>query len=78
MGMIGPTEMQLGCMDLEQFLPKVAGESWIMVKYNKVRHVTGFEDIIHENLSHYGCGDQVLEGTKISIFGKKINDNHYD
>jgi hypothetical protein len=55
--------MQLGSLELEQFLPKVVGESWIMVRDNRVGHSMEFEDIIHENLSHCGCCEWVLEGT---------------
>jgi hypothetical protein len=76
LGMIDRVEMQLGSLELEQFFPKVAGESWIMVGDNRVGHDMDFEDIIHENLSHHGCGEQVLEGTKVSIFGKANDDNH--
>jgi hypothetical protein len=35
-----------------------------------------FEDIIHENLGHFGCGEGMLQGTKMSIFGKMINHHH--
>jgi hypothetical protein len=53
----------LGCLELEQFLPNVVGKIWIMVGDNKVRHAMEFEFIIHENFSHYVCGECVLEET---------------
>jgi hypothetical protein len=57
---------------------KVVGESWITVRDNRVGHSMKFEYIIHENLSHYGCCEWVLEGTKMIIFGKAIYYNHDD
>jgi hypothetical protein len=57
LGMISYVEMQLGSLELEQFLPKIVGESWITVKYNRVRHAMKFEYIIHKSLSHCGCGE---------------------
>jgi hypothetical protein len=61
--MIGCVEMLLGSLELEQLLSKIASESWITVGDNRVEHCMRFEDIIHENLSHYGCCERVLEGT---------------
>jgi hypothetical protein len=61
--MIGGVEMQLGSLEPEQFLPKIVGESWISVRDNRMRHAMKFEDIIHENLSHCGCGEWVLKRT---------------
>jgi hypothetical protein len=55
--MIGSVEMQLGSLKPEKFLPKIAGESGISVRDNRMRHAMKFEYIIHENLSHYGCGE---------------------
>jgi hypothetical protein len=55
--------MQLGSLEIEQFLPKIAGESWITIKDNRVRHAMEFEDIIRKKISHYGCGEWLLEGT---------------
>jgi hypothetical protein len=78
LGMIGCDEMQFSALEPQQFFPKFAGESWIMVEDNKVGNFMEFEDIVHENLSHTGCCEHVLEGTKMSIFGKLINYNHDD
>jgi hypothetical protein len=77
-GMIGRAEMQLCSLELEQFLTKVASEGWIVVGGNRVRHSMKFEDINHENLSHDGCCERVLEGTQMSIFRKVIDYNHDD
>jgi hypothetical protein len=71
--MIGHTEMQLGALELKQLFPKVVGESWITIGDNIVGHSMEFEDIVHENLSHSGCCEWVLEGTKMSIFEKEID-----
>jgi hypothetical protein len=43
-----------------------------------MRHAMKLEDIIHENLSHCGCGEWVLKSTEMSIFGKTINYHHDD
>jgi hypothetical protein len=55
--------MKLVSLELEQFLPKIIGERWIFVRHNRMRHVIKFEDIIHEKLIHYGCGEWVLKST---------------
>jgi hypothetical protein len=78
MEMIGGTEIQLGSLELKQFLPKIVGESWISVNDNRMRHAMKFEYIIHKKLSHCGCGEWVLKSTKLSIFGKTINYHHDD
>jgi hypothetical protein len=54
LGMISQAEMQLGSLKLEQLFPNVVGESWIMVKDNRVGHSMKFEDIINENLIRGG------------------------
>ena len=61
LGMIGGAEMQFDSLEPEQFLPKIVGEIWISVGENRMRHAMKFEYIIHENLSHCGCGEWVLE-----------------
>jgi hypothetical protein len=61
--MIGRAEMQLGSLELEQFLQKIVGESWITIRNNRVWHAMEFEDIIHKKFSHCGCGEWVLEST---------------
>jgi hypothetical protein len=66
--MIGCVEMQLGTLELEQFLPKVSCEGWITIRENRVGHSMDIEDIIHQNLSHDGGCEWVLEGKKMSIF----------
>jgi hypothetical protein len=76
MGVIGSDEIQLGAMYLENFLPKIAGESGVSVKDNRIRHAMKLEDIIHEYLSHCGSYEWVLKSTKMSIFGETINDHH--
>jgi hypothetical protein len=76
--MIGPAKMQLSSIELEQFLPKIASESWITIRDNRVGHAMEYENTIHQNLSHYGCGEWVLEGTKMNIFGKAIYYHHDD
>jgi hypothetical protein len=78
LGMTGNVEMQLGALKLEQFLPEIACESWIMVKDKRLGHSMEFEDIVHENLSHRGSYKWVLEGTKMSIYEKAINHYHDD
>jgi hypothetical protein len=55
--------MQLGALYLEQFLPKIVGESGIFVRDNRMRHAMKLEDIIHEYLSHPGCIEWVLNRT---------------
>jgi hypothetical protein len=76
--MIDHAEMKLGSLELEQFLPKIAGKIWITVGDNRVENSMKFEDIIHENLNHCGCYEWLLGGTYMSIFGKVIDDNHDD
>jgi hypothetical protein len=76
--MIGCVDIKFGSMELEQFFPKVVIEGWIMVRENRVGHSMKFEDIIHENLSHYGCCERVLEGIEMSIFGKVIDYDNDD
>jgi hypothetical protein len=61
--MIGSVEMQLGALETEQFFPKIASKSGITIKDNRMRHALKLEDIIHENLSHYGGCEWVLERT---------------
>ena len=78
LGMIGGVEMQLGALESEQFLPKIAGESWISIINNRMKHAMKLEDMIHENLSHSGCGKWVLKSTKMIILGKTIHDHHDD
>ena len=78
LGMIGSVEMQLGALETKQFLPKIAGKSGISVRDNRMRHVMKLEDIIHENLSHCGCCERVLESIEMGIFEKKINYHHDD
>jgi hypothetical protein len=56
----------------------ILGESGIYVIDNRMRHAMKIEDIIHENLSHCGCGEWVLKSTKMSIFGNTINYHHDD
>jgi hypothetical protein len=36
--MVGGAKMELGSLEPEQFLPKIDGESWIMVKNNRMRY----------------------------------------
>jgi hypothetical protein len=55
MGMIDYDEMQLGALELEQFLQKVVGEIWITIQDNRVGNSMEFEYFVHENLSHGGC-----------------------
>jgi len=50
--MIGDVEMQLGALYSEHFFPKIAGESWISIRNNRMRHAMKLEDMIHEKLSH--------------------------
>jgi hypothetical protein len=78
MGMIGSAKMQLGALDMEQFLQKIIGKSGISVINNRMRHAMKHEYIIHENLSNCGGYEWVLEIAKISIFGKNINYHHYE
>jgi hypothetical protein len=61
MGMIDGVEMKLGALQMEQLFPKIVGRSGIFVRDNRMRHAMKLEDIIHENLSHYGCCEWVLE-----------------
>jgi hypothetical protein len=61
MRMIGGDVMQLGSLDPKHLLPKIVGESWLSVKNNRMRHAMNFKDIIHENLSHYGCCEWILK-----------------
>jgi hypothetical protein len=70
MGMIGGANMQLGSLEPKQLFPKIAGESGISIRDNRMRYAMKLEDIIHENLSHCGCGEWVLKSIEMSIFGK--------
>jgi hypothetical protein len=74
--MIGGSEMKLGALEMEEFFPKIVGISGISIRDNIMRHAMKLENIIHENLSHRGCCERVLESTKMSIFGKMINYQH--
>jgi hypothetical protein len=76
--MISCVEMQLGALYLEQFLPKIVGESWVVIKKNRMWHPMKLEDLIHEKLSHNGCCNLVLKSTEMSILGKEINYHHDD
>ena len=76
--MIGSAKMKLGAPETEQFLLKIVGKSGISIRDNIMRHALKLEDIIHENLSHCGCCESVLESTEMSIFGKMIHDHHDD
>jgi hypothetical protein len=78
LGVLGGVEMQLGSLYPEQFLPKIVGESGISIRDNRIRNAMKLEDIIHEYLSHCGCGEWVLKRKKMSIFGNMINDHHDD
>jgi hypothetical protein len=78
LGMISYAEMKFSAFYLEQFLPKIACESWVTIKNNRVRHAMNLEYLIHENLSHYGCCKQVLKGVEMRILGKAINNHHDD
>jgi hypothetical protein len=78
LGMIGCVEMQFGALYLEKFLPKIASESWVAIRNNRVWHAMKLEDLIHENLSHHGCCKWVLKGIEMSILGKAINNHHDD
>jgi hypothetical protein len=71
-------ELQIGSLELEKFLPKITGESGIIVKENRVRHAMEFEDIVHKNLSHCRCHEWVLERIEMIIFGKVIYYKHDD
>jgi hypothetical protein len=76
--MINCAEMQLCALYLEQLLPKIACESWVMIRKNRVRNAMKLEDLIHEYLSHRGCCKRVLKGPEMSIPGKAINNHHDD
>jgi hypothetical protein len=51
-------------------LQKIAGESGVSIRNNRMRHAMKLEDLIHEKLSHSGGGKWVLKSTKMSILGK--------
>jgi hypothetical protein len=76
--MISCAEMQLGALYLEQFLPKIASESWIVIRNNRMWHAMKLEDLIHDTLSHNGCCKWVLKSTEMRILGKTINYQHDD
>jgi hypothetical protein len=76
--MISCAEMQFGALYLEQFLPKIACESGVAIRNNRVQHAMKLEDLIHEDLSHCGCCKRVLKGAEMSILGKAINNHHDD
>jgi hypothetical protein len=78
LGMISCAEMQFSALYLEQFLPKISCERWVVIKNNRVQHAMKLEDLIHENLSHRGCCKRVLKGTEMSILGKAIKNHHDD
>jgi hypothetical protein len=77
--MIGCAEMQLGSLEHENFFPKIASESGISFRDNRVRHAMKLENVIHKKLSHCDLCKWVLKTTKImSIFGKIINYHNDD
>jgi hypothetical protein len=78
LGMISCAEMQLGALELKQFLPKIACEIWVTIRNNRVRHAMKLEDLVHENLSHRGCSKWVLKSAEMRILGKAIHNHHYD
>jgi hypothetical protein len=78
LGRISCAEMQLCALYLEQFLPKIACESWVAIRNIRVWHAMKLEDLIHEYLSHRGCCKWVLKGAEMSILGKAINNHHDD
>jgi hypothetical protein len=53
-------------------LPKIATESGVFVRDNRIRHAMNLEDIMHEYLSHYGAYECVLKTTKMIIYGEMI------
>ena len=53
--------MQLGSLEPKQFFPKIASESGIYVKDNRMRHAMKLEYIIHDYLRNYGCGEWLLK-----------------
>jgi hypothetical protein len=59
-------------------LSKIVGESGVPVRDNRIRNSMNLEDIIHEDLSHYGGCEWVLKRTRMSIFGEMIYDHHDD
>jgi hypothetical protein len=59
--MIGCAEMQLGSLELEKFLPKIAGEIWISIRDNRIMNAMEFEYTIHKDLIQYRCSEQVLK-----------------
>ena len=77
LGMIGGVGMKLGFLELEQFFPKIVGESGVSVRDNRIRHAMKLEYIIHEYMRHFGSCEWVLKSTKMSIFGETI-DYHHD
>jgi hypothetical protein len=59
--MIGGVGMQLGSLEPKKFFPKIASESGIYVKDNRMRHAMKLEYIIHDYLRNYGCGEWLLK-----------------
>jgi hypothetical protein len=59
-------------------LLRIAGESGVSVRDNRIRHAMKLEDIIHEYLIHFGGCEWVLKRTKMSIFGETIYYHHDD
>jgi hypothetical protein len=47
LGMISYGEMQLGALELKQFLPKISCESWVTIRNNRVWHAMKLEDLVH-------------------------------
>jgi hypothetical protein len=78
LGMIRCAEMQLGALEIKQFLPKIACESWVTIRNNRVWHAMNLEDLVHETLSHHGCNKWVLKSIEMRILGKAIHNHHYD
>jgi hypothetical protein len=76
--MIIGDEIHLGALNLEQFLPKIVGESWVAIINNRMQHEMKLEDVIHEKLSHNGCCKWVLKSKKMRIPGKAIDYHHDD
>jgi hypothetical protein len=59
-------------------LPKIASESGVSARDNRIKHAMKLEDIIHEYLIQFGSCEWVLKRTKMSIFGETIHYHHDD
>jgi hypothetical protein len=51
--MVGRAHTQLYLSKTKELSPKVAGENWVMIRYDMCWQAMKSEDVIHEGLSNF-------------------------